>query len=179
MPRSYTVEAIVLKRYNFSDADRFVTLFSREQGKLTGLAKGVRRLTSKKRPALEPGNHVKAAFSQGRSTDLITQADLITSFPDLRQTLVKTTQLCQVLEIIDSLTAEAEAHPTVFTNLINLLYQLHLGGPQKTHILSATKHILIDLGFGIPDDPSEAALKDHLHDITGHPLRSKTFFSAV
>ena len=62
MPGSYKTEAIVLKRTNFGEADRLVTVFSQPRGKLVLLAKGIRRLTSRKKGHLELFNRATADY---------------------------------------------------------------------------------------------------------------------
>ncbi|HVN15979.1 MAG TPA: DNA repair protein RecO, partial [Anaerolineales bacterium] len=59
VPRSFRMEAIVLRHGDWGEADRLLTLYTREQGKVRAIAKGARKLTSRKAGHLEPFTHVK------------------------------------------------------------------------------------------------------------------------
>ena len=52
-PRTYRVEAVVLRRIDFGEADRVLVLFTRERGKLPVVAKGIRRISSRMAGHLE------------------------------------------------------------------------------------------------------------------------------
>ncbi len=176
MPKTFRVEAIILKRHNFREADRFLTVFTQDQGKLDLLAKGVRKLSSRKRPALEIGNHAKLFCISTKSTSLVTQVELLHSFPHAKSSLTRITQIYQILEIIDLLTVEASPNPKVFRLLVHLLSDLNTAGIKRDHMLLTIKQVLIDLGFGLPHSNSETALQSHLESITERKLRTKDFF---
>jgi DNA repair protein RecO (recombination protein O) len=172
------LNAIVLKRRNYSDADRFVTLFTLEQGKISVLAKGVRKMTSRKRPALEPASLIRISITgTTTSVPLVTQAQLIQSFPELKSNLSKLTQACQILEIIDILTAEEQAHPQIFNQSVYLLKQLCRPGNHKELIVDSVKYFLDELGFGQPEVATEAALKQHIEDIVNKSLKTKKYLT--
>ena len=78
---TYSAEAIVLRRANFGEADQVVTLLTRFQGKIPAVAKGVRKMGSRKGGNLDLLNHIKAHLAEGKNMDLITEVDLISAFP--------------------------------------------------------------------------------------------------
>ena len=57
--RSFRVEAVVLRHADWGEADRLLTLYTRERGKARAIAKGVRKIRSRKAGHLEPFMHVK------------------------------------------------------------------------------------------------------------------------
>ncbi len=59
--RSLRVEAVVLRHLDWGEADRLLTLFTREAGKLRAVAKGARKVRSRKAGHLEPFTRVSAA----------------------------------------------------------------------------------------------------------------------
>ena len=65
--KNFNVNGIILKRNKVGETDRVVTLLTQDYGKLVAVAKGVRKLTSSKRAALEPGNLVRAYFVKTKS----------------------------------------------------------------------------------------------------------------
>jgi DNA repair protein RecO (recombination protein O) len=76
----YRDEAIVLRTHKLGEADRIITLLTRHHGQVRAVAKGVRRTTSKFGSRLEPFTHVDLQLAEGRSLDIITQAETLTPF---------------------------------------------------------------------------------------------------
>jgi len=106
-PRTYRCEAVTLKKTPLGEADLMVTLYTREWGKLRVMAKGARRSTSKLVGHLEPLTRVKLSLAQGRSMDLITQAQMMGSFDRLKNDLAAITKGLYVAELLDGFGAEA------------------------------------------------------------------------
>jgi DNA repair protein RecO (recombination protein O) len=77
--KSYSVEAFVLRMRPLGEADRILTLFSRERGKLTAVAKGVRKTQSKFGARLEFMARSQLSLHCGKSLDVITGARLLDS----------------------------------------------------------------------------------------------------
>ena len=71
----YSDEAIVLRTHKLAEADRIITLLTREHGIVRAVAKGVRRTSSRFGSRLEPFTHVDLQLAVGRNLDTITQAD--------------------------------------------------------------------------------------------------------
>lgn len=71
----YRDEAVVLRTQKLGEADRIVTLLTRRCGRVRAVAKGVRRTTSKFGARLEPFSLVDLQLYEGRSLDIVTQAE--------------------------------------------------------------------------------------------------------
>ena len=76
----YRDEAIILRTQKLGEADRIITLLTREHGRVRGVAKGVRRTMSKFGSRLEPGSHVDIQLHKGRTFDTITQVEAINNY---------------------------------------------------------------------------------------------------
>jgi DNA repair protein RecO (recombination protein O) len=76
----YRDEAIVLRTQKLGEADRIVTLLTRGNGRVRAVAKGVRRTTSRFGSRLEPFTHVDLQLAEGRSLDVVTQAETLSPF---------------------------------------------------------------------------------------------------
>ncbi len=76
----YRDEAIVLRTHKLGEADRIITMLSRNHGRIRAVAKGVRRTTSRWGSRLEPFTHVDLQLAEGRNLDTITQAETLTPF---------------------------------------------------------------------------------------------------
>ena len=79
----YRDQAIVLRTQKLGEADRIITLFTREHGRIKAVAKGVRRTKSRWGARLEPASHVDLQLYSGRSLDTVTQAVIIENFGDV------------------------------------------------------------------------------------------------
>ena len=173
MPGSYKTEAIVLKRVSFGEADRLVTVFSRNRGKLTLLAKGIRRLTSRKKGHLELFCQLKLQIVNGKNLDIITEAETINNFSNLRRNLNRVRIAYLLLELVDKLTAENQEHPDVYQLLLANLSRLDSQQASSDLIEKFETNLLSVLGFGLPSRPDRASLEAHILAITEKPLNSK------
>ncbi len=123
--RSLRAEAVVLRHVDYGEADRLLTLFTPQLGKTRALAKGARKLTSRKSGHLEPFTHVRLQLARGRDLWIVTQADTLNPYLHLREDLILTGQASYVLELLDRLTYEDEqGNPTLFRLLTDTLDRL-------------------------------------------------------
>jgi DNA repair protein RecO (recombination protein O) len=116
--RLYRTPAVVLKRMDLGEADRIVTLFSRDEGKIRAVAKGVRRSTSRSAGHLEPFTLSDVLFAVGRQLDVISQADTLESFRNVREDLDLTTHAYYLAEMVDLLTEDRQENRAVYDILI-------------------------------------------------------------
>ena len=177
MPHSHKVEAIVLKRLNYGEADRIVTLFTKDSGKWTVIAKGVRKSNSKRAASVEVGTQIKAMVIKGHGMDILAQTIILNSFSDTKKNLVNCTQLYQLLEIVDSLTQEDQSLPEIYEIMIDTLTNLSSHTHKKALLIQSFKKITQNLGFTPPDDISELTLKNYIETISDRKLRSKDFLN--
>jgi DNA repair protein RecO (recombination protein O) len=104
---SYRAEAIVLRTHKLGEADRIITLLTRERGKVRAVAKGVRRTKSKFGARLEPFSRVDLLVFEGKSLDIITQAESLNAYgQDLALDYSLWTAGQTMLETADRLTPE-------------------------------------------------------------------------
>lgn len=78
--RLYRDEAVVLRAQKLGEADRIVTLLTRHHGRVRGVAKGVRRTSSRFGARLEPFMLVDVQLHEGRSLDVVTQAETLAPY---------------------------------------------------------------------------------------------------
>ena len=117
-PRSFRAEAVVLRHSNWGEADRLLTLYTREQGKLRAVAKGVRKIRSHKAGHLEPFTHITLQLARSRDLPIVTQVETIDPYLPLREDLTRTGYAAYVLELLDRFTYEEEGgSPKLFSLL--------------------------------------------------------------
>jgi DNA repair protein RecO (recombination protein O) len=112
--RVYRTEAIVLRRTDFGEADRLLTVFTPHRGKLRLIAKGVRKPTSRKSGHVELFSHSQFLVAVGRELDIVTQAETVEHFRTLRDDLLRTTYAYYVAELADAFTAERDENRPLF-----------------------------------------------------------------
>lgn len=112
--RLYRVEAIVIRRRDWGEADRLLTLFTREQGKIQAVAKGARKPTSRKAGHLELFTRSRLLIARTRSIDIITQAETAEAYRPLRASLEASTLAHYFAELLDRFTGEAQSDQDLF-----------------------------------------------------------------
>jgi DNA repair protein RecO len=170
--RSFSTEAIVLKRTNVGESDRVVTLLTKDKGRLACVAKGVRKLTSSKRAYLEPGNHIKCLLISTHSMPLLTQATIINDCASIHFVMPKIRQLTQLLEIIDTLFVEDQSDEHLFQDVLNIRKLIVDEGPTSGHIKPLLDQLLIDLGYQNPSETKYPTLLEYVSAIADKPMKS-------
>lgn len=117
----YRDQGVVLRTLRLGEADRIITLVTREHGKVRAVAKGVRRTTSKFGGRLEPLSHVAALFWRGRELDIVTQADVIDTFGRVRADLSRVGKAYTVLEVADAIAQERHPAPRLYDMVVGAL----------------------------------------------------------
>lgn len=123
-PRVYPTEAIPLKRMDFGEADRIVTVLTPYYGKLRLLAKGVRKTTSRMAGHLELFAHAHLMVARGRDLDLATQASTIEPFREVRDSLAKSSYAYHLAELVDAFLQDRDEHLEAFELLRSALAAL-------------------------------------------------------
>ena len=121
----YRDEAVVLRTWKLGEADRIVSLHTLGNGKVRGVAKGVRRTRSKFGARLEPACHVAVQLYRGRGDlDTVTQAETIDRFASLRSDPERFARASAMLEAVDQLAPEAGGDPDRHVMLVRALATL-------------------------------------------------------
>ncbi|HSG43212.1 MAG TPA: DNA repair protein RecO [Anaerolineales bacterium] len=123
--RSIRVDAVVLRHNDFGEADRTLTLYTRQLGKARAIAKGARKMASRKAGHIEPFTHVKLQLARGRDVLIVTQAETVDAYLSLRDDLVLTSQASYMLELLDRFTYVDETeNSSIFRLLTESLSRL-------------------------------------------------------
>ncbi len=169
-PKVYKTEAIVLKRINLGEADKILTLYTPNLGKLSAIAKGVRRPKSKMGGHLELLTHSSLMLARGQNLDIITQSETISSFLPLRGDLWRASLAIYAAELVEQLTAEHVENYPVYKLFLDTLHQLCEAQDGELTLRYFELNLLTHLGY-----------KPELHYCLGckSPLEpTANFFSA-
>lgn len=120
-PHTLHTECVVLRHSDWGEADRLLVLYSREGGKLRAVAKGVRKLKSRKAGHLEPFTRVKLLLAHGREFWIVTQAETVDAYLPVREDLVRTAYAAYVIELLDRFTYEEGENRALYQLLVDTL----------------------------------------------------------
>jgi DNA repair protein RecO (recombination protein O) len=113
---TFQTPALVLRAYDFSEADRVIVLFTRTLGKVKGVARGVRRTASRLSGCLGWLSHSELQLAGQEHRDLyrITQGQLLHAYPKLKENLEALGSAARMAEILFSLTPDQQPLPEIF-----------------------------------------------------------------
>ncbi len=145
--RTFRLQALILRHLDWGEADRLITLYSREEGKRRAIAKGVRRLRSRKSGHLEPFSQVNLLLARGRDLPIITQVETIKPFSTLREDLHLISYASYLVELVDRFTIEEESNPDVYGLLLNCFDRLSKGAEAAFEVRYFELQFLNSIGF--------------------------------
>lgn len=145
--RLYQAEAIILRRRDLGEADRLLTVFSREHGKLRQIAKGVRKPQSRKAGHLELFTRVRLLAARGRELDVITQAEAVEGYPQLRAHLDLVSHAAYAIELLDHFTVDGEPNVALYKLIAETLSRLDGGDPPDSVVRHFELRLLDQVGF--------------------------------
>lgn len=121
MLMDYRYSAIVLKKREVGETDRLYTFYTREQGKITSLAKGVRKSEAKLASALETLSLIDLMVVRTHGSGKVAGAMLEKSFPTLRQGYRDSVSVFEAVALFEQLIEPEEADPVLFHLLADFL----------------------------------------------------------
>lgn len=142
-------QAVILRSHRWGDADRIVTFFSLQFGKIRGVARGARRLKSRYSGVLEPFGVVDLTLFQRTSDSLgmISQIDLVSSFKAIREDLGVMTAAARMVRIVESITADRDPNHQMYWALVQSLEMLEPDADLPLTALLFQIHVLGHTGF--------------------------------
>ncbi|WP_156759720.1 DNA repair protein RecO [Microbacterium karelineae] len=122
---TYRDDAVVLRTHKLGEADRILTLLTRQHGKVRAVAKGVRRTSSKFGARLEPFMAVDAQLYIGRSLDIVQQVDQLGAYgAAIAADYDRFTAANAMAEAAERLVGEGDPQPQQFFLLVGALRSL-------------------------------------------------------
>lgn len=143
----FRTEGVILAHKNFGEADRILTIYTKDFGKVSCIAKGVRRPKSRKGGHVELGNWCKVFIARGKNLDLLTEVELKKAFGIENFSQEKANKIYHLLELTNQLTAEKQKNPGVFILLVNFLKKISKDEDFNLISVSFKVKLLSILGF--------------------------------
>lgn len=120
----YKADAIVIRSREYGEADRLITLFSREKGKLEAVAKGVRKPKSKQRGGTQLFTYADFLLYKGKSLDTVSQVHPLENFLHLWDDFDRTIAASGMAELLDIATPREQTEPNLFTLTLSFFFLL-------------------------------------------------------
>ena len=144
--RAFKTEGIVLKRRDFGEADRILVVFTLARGKISVVAKGVRRITSRRAGNVELLNRVVMFLYPGKQLYTLTEASSIDTYQKLKEDLTLSTYAYHIIELVDKLTVEEQENRILYELTVRVLERLSKN-PRQIWIRAFEAKVLSNLGF--------------------------------
>jgi DNA repair protein RecO (recombination protein O) len=125
--RSIRAVGVILRHSNFGEADRLLTIFTREMGKVRAIAKGVRKTRSRKAGHVEPFTRSNLQLARGRDLMILTQVEAIDVHPNFRDDLVLLGYASYLIELLDRATYDEEENRPLYNLIARSLTRLDRG----------------------------------------------------
>ncbi len=145
---SYRTRAVILRRRNYGDADRILTVYTPSFGKRFFIAKGARKTASRKAGHLELFNHANLLLAQARTWDIITESVTVESYLGLRADLDSISQAAYICELVDAFSGEDDENRPLWELLLLSLRELNAKREGGTLLLRWFElKLLVLMGF--------------------------------
>jgi DNA repair protein RecO (recombination protein O) len=171
MPGSLKTEAIVLRGIRFGEADRVLHLYTPDRGRVSAIAKGVRRSKSRFGGRLEPFFRLDLVLYEGRSDLLtVTSAETLAGHPRLRESGAALDGAARACDAVSRLFADGEAHPGVYHLLANQLTLLDRDPRRATRATALAFRLKLLLAAGFAPQLAACAScgeREHLVGFSG------------
>ncbi len=143
----YQGRGVILRQRDFKDSDKLLSIFTEKEGKITAIAKGVKKTKSSLRACVQPFCHSYLHFNQGKNMDLITQAKLLDFYGNTRQDLERALNCYYLMELLDKSLLEHVPLPDLYQTLVAVLEALNEQGLNPLFIRYFECQLLVTLGY--------------------------------
>ncbi len=169
MPRTVKTEAIVLRKRSLLNKDVLVSLFSQAEGKITVIAKGVKKLTSRRAPHLETFNLIEVELHQSGERLYLEGTALLSGFSELKKNQEKLAALYQYFFILERLLPENQKEDIIYNLTKSFLIQLYKSTSEYNILEQYLNRLLRGLGY-TKADHDMAELEGIISDLINEKL---------
>jgi DNA repair protein RecO (recombination protein O) len=163
---------IIINRHVVKETDRFLTIYTLEEGKISVYARGVRSIKSKRGSQIDLFSHIKFELFEKSDRRTLTSVELLNGHHLNKTTLSNISRLFQIGELVDALTPEHDPHTEVYELLVTALDNLARFETEE-YLFRFKKKLLELLGYG--DRPlTLSEIDDYIGTLVIRPLRSKS-----
>ena len=135
MKEQFTTNVINLKSYNISEADKIIVMYSKEKGLIKGVAKGIKKVTSKLGGRMDMLVANKLMINKGKTLDTICQAEALNTFFNLRNDMNKLFYAMYCSEIVANFGIENDPNSEEIYNLFYTFLEKISSAKTKTETM--------------------------------------------
>lgn len=167
MPQTLKTNAIVLRKRNLPNQDIFLSLFTEESGKMSLIAKGIKKITSKRQPHIQTGNLISVIVQKKHDRYYLQDTSLVSAFVKIKNDETKMKHLYLALFVIDRLLPENQQDTQLFSNLQEYLIALSEQKTDRNRLFEFMNRLMIHLGYTVkPTDPDslKTTIENLIHE---------------
>ena len=172
----YKTQGIIIKKTDLAEADRLLTVYTKDFGKILVKAKAVKKSQAKLKGHLELFLCSHLMLAQGKSVDIITSAETIESFPCLRRGLNPLAAAYYLSELIDKLIVGPEKDKEIWDLLLLSFQELDALKPEVLKISQNFERKLLEfLGYDLSGQSAKKDPLSFIRSLVGEKINSETF----
>lgn len=172
IPHSFKTEGIILGKRDFSEADRILDIYSKDMGKISLMAKGVRRIGSRKRGHVEIFSKISFQAVNGKGIPILTEVETIDDYKGIRKSIKKISLAYYFVEVAAKLTREGGENIEFYNYLSNILERLKFARELKKLRFEFVANTLKILGYW-PEDKILPYPDEKLEEVMERQIYSK------
>jgi DNA repair protein RecO (recombination protein O) len=144
---NYNSRGFILRQRDYRDSDKLLSIFTEQKGKITAVAKGIKKPKSSLRACAQPFCHAYFHFNQGRDMDLLTQGRLLDFYANSRSDLERSLYCIYLMELLDKSLLENTPLPRLYHVLLQVLTAINEKGLNPLFIRYFEVSLLANLGY--------------------------------
>lgn len=172
IPHSFTSDGLVLGRRNFGEADRIINVYSKGKGKVSLIAKGVRKPGSKKRGHIEIFSKIRFQAVNGKGMGILTEVETLDDYEEIRKSIRKVSLAYYFVEVLGKAVHEGEGNTELYDLLTGVMDELKTAKKLKDLRLRFVTNLLKILGYW-PNDKNLPFPDEKLEEVLERELYSK------
>src|SRR3989344_8814120 len=135
MKRNIKIEAIVLKKRSLPNQYKIITLFTKELGKVSAFAKGIKKITSRRLPHVLTANLINTVLYKKDERFFLQETSLISGFSEIKKDQEKMQILYQFIFFLERLLPDSQIELIIYNQLMNFLVELSGSKSQNSEML--------------------------------------------
>lgn len=140
--------AFVLRKKNLPSQDVTITFLTQTHGRMFVIAKGAKKLTSRRLPHLQTGNLVNLLLSKRTDRWYLAESVLVSAFSAIKSSNHKLNDLYSALFVVDRLLPQEQAEPKIYNAVKKFSIQLANNAYHKSLLIDFLNTLILDLGYG-------------------------------
>lgn len=172
------LSGIIINRHIVKESDRFLTIYTQEEGKISVYARGVRSVKSKRGSQIDLFSHIRFELFEKNDRRTLTSVELLDGHHVSKTSLADISRLFQIGELVDRLTVEHDPHVEVYELLVTALANLSRFDTPE-YLFRFKKKLLYILGYiDSPENwntgiPEHVDLDTYIESLLDRPLHAK------